>query len=265
MSQPIFEIERGEGPIVATAVHDGHQVREELVKRFALSDAERLREEDPFTGSWTLAAPTRVIGLNSRFEVDLNRGPELAVYQRPEDAWGLQVWRTPLPEDVVGRSLDRYRTFYTAMQELLEDVASRHRRFVVLDLHSYNHRRGGPTAGYDDPEANPQVNLGTESIDRRVWSGVLDRFASDLRNHDFPGGPLDVRENVKFTGGYFPRWINQTFAGRGCAIAVEFKKFFMDEWTGKPLPDMVAAITAALTATVPGILEELDGHDQDVG
>jgi hypothetical protein len=28
----------------------------------------------------------------------------------------------------------------------------------------------------------------------------------------------------------------------GCAIAVEFKKFFMDEWTGEPDPAELAAM-----------------------
>ena len=34
-----------------------------MLKLFALSDADRLREEDPFTGHWTSIAPTRLIGL----------------------------------------------------------------------------------------------------------------------------------------------------------------------------------------------------------
>ena len=31
------------------AIHDGHHVREEVSRILALTDAERLREEDPFT------------------------------------------------------------------------------------------------------------------------------------------------------------------------------------------------------------------------
>ena len=40
----------GDGPVIATAIHDGHQVREEVVKLFSLGDKEREREEDPYTG-----------------------------------------------------------------------------------------------------------------------------------------------------------------------------------------------------------------------
>ncbi len=38
-------------PVVATAIHDGHEVRPDLLKHFALSEDERLREEDPHTSA----------------------------------------------------------------------------------------------------------------------------------------------------------------------------------------------------------------------
>ena len=38
---------------------------------------------------------------------------------------------------------------------------------------------------------------------------------------------------MKFFGGNFPHWINGTFGDRCCALAIECKKFFMDEWTGE--------------------------------
>ena len=59
MSGEIWTLERGEGPIVATAIHDGHEVRDEVGSLLALDEAGRLREEDPFTGDWTTIAPTR--------------------------------------------------------------------------------------------------------------------------------------------------------------------------------------------------------------
>ncbi len=87
--------------------------------------------------------------------------------------------------------------------------------------------------------------------------GVVDRFMARLRSYDFPGGELDVRENVKFAGGHFSRWVHETFPSTGCVLAVEFKKFFMDEWTGEPDEDLVAAIGDGLRSTVPDVLEEL--------
>ena len=100
MTDRIWEELIGDGPLVATAVHDGHRVRDNLLALMKLDDAGRLREEDPFTAHWTTVAPTRVIGLHSRFEVDLNRPRDKAVYRSPEDAWGLDVWSGPLPPPV---------------------------------------------------------------------------------------------------------------------------------------------------------------------
>jgi hypothetical protein len=87
---------------------------------------------------------------------------------------------------------------------------------------------------------------------------VLDRFMHDLREHDFPGGKLDVRENIKFEGGYFAQWVGENYPTTVCNLCIEFKKFFMDEWTGVPVPALLAAITTALESTVSGVLEEVD-------
>ena len=260
-AEEIWRIVRGEGPVVAAAIHDGHAVRAEVAELLALSDAERLREEDPFSGAWTEVAPTRIIGLNSRFEVDLNRPRETAVYRVPDDAWGLTVWKEPLPPDVMDRSLGEYDAFYAAVRDVLDDVQARHGQFVVYDLHTYNHRRGGPDAAPAAPAANPEVNIGTGTMDRSYWAPVVERFMRDLQAFDFAGRQLDVRENVKFKGGGFGKWIHEHYPQSGCAMAIEFKKFFMDECTGELCPEHHAAIQAALRSTVPGVLEALGTLD----
>jgi N-formylglutamate deformylase len=95
-------------------------------------------------------------------------------------------------------------------------------------------------------------------MDRNFWSPIVDRFITDLRNFNFLGRNLDVRENLRFRGGNFPRWIHENFPKKGCALAIEFKKFFMDEWTGIPDNTQLKAIGNALQSTIPGILEELE-------
>ena len=64
----------------------------------------------------------------------------------------------------------------------------------------------------------------------------------DLREYEFPAGSLDVRENIKFDGGYFAQWIGERFPGTVCNLCIEFKKFFMDEWTGTLDDELHAAI-----------------------
>jgi N-formylglutamate amidohydrolase len=253
-----WTIERGSGPIVAAAIHDGHDLRPDVAVRVALSDEERRREEDPFTARWTGIAPHRVTVHRSRFEVDMNRPRDQAVYLLPEQAWGLRVWKSPLPAQLLEQSLEDYDAFYAAMFDLLSDLRRRHGRFVVLDLHSYNHRRGGADVPPAPPEENPEINVGTGTMNRGRWRPVVERFLDDLRNFELDGRSLDVRENVRFRGGYFPRWIHETFPESGCALAVEVKKFFMDEWTGRPDEAAIRFVHEALASTLPGLLEALD-------
>ena len=259
MADQIWRLHVGHGPLVATAIHDGSEFRPEVDQHLALDKANRLREEDPFTAIWTEMAPTRIIGLRSRFEVDLNRPRETAVYQTPDDAWGLKVWKSELPADIVRRSLAEYDAFYRSLGELYSAIAAAHGAFVVFDLHSYNHRRLGMNAEPADNNSNPTVNIGTGTMrNREKFARLIDRFKHDLSSYEFPGGRLDVRENVKFFGGQHPRWAHARFPDTACVLAIEFKKTFMDEWTGIPDWPLVEAIGDALKSTVTGVMEELD-------
>jgi hypothetical protein len=242
---------RGEGPVLATAIHDGHGVRADLADRFALSPAGRLREEDPFTGHAIAPAPNRLIAHRSRFEVDLNRDLDSAVYQRPEDCWGLDVWKSPLDDAAVEASRLYHRRFYAEVRRVLDEMARAFPRFVVLDVHSYNHRRGGPDAAPTPPEQAPEINIGTFSMPRDRWAYVIDPFIEELRAFDFMGRRLDVRENVAFQGkGELTRFVHHTWPDQGCAIAFEFKKFFMDEWTGRPDPQALDAMQRLIAHAV---------------
>ena len=161
-----WTVQRGEGPVAAAAIHDGHGLRDEIAGLMALADAERLREEDPFTGQAILGVPTHIIAHRSRFEADLNRSADTAIYRTPEQCWGLEVWKTPLEEDVAQRSLDYHRRFYAMVAHVLDDIAAEHPRFVMLDIHSYNHRRNGPDGQPTPPDQSPEINIGTFSMPR---------------------------------------------------------------------------------------------------
>lgn len=255
MNQPIFSIQAGDSPLVAAAIHDGSRIRAELHSYLALDGPGRLREEDPHTAVWARIAPTHLIGLQSRFEVDLNRPRPKAVYQTPEDAWGLTVWKENLPDEIVNRSLEGYDAFYTELKKVLIRLVEKHGNFVVYDLHSYNHLRQGVEGPEADPLENPEVNIGTGNMNRQRWAPVVEQFMIDLHTYDFQGRHLDVRENIKFKGGYFSQWIYEQFPDESCVMAIEFKKFFMNEWTGEVYPGALEAISDALKSTIPTVLK----------
>jgi hypothetical protein len=238
-----WTVRRGRGAVLATAIHDGHCLRRDVAAAMALPRLDRLREEDPFTGQAVQSVATNIVVHRSRFEFDLNRAAETAVYRTPDQAWGLHVWRTEPDEATVKESLSLHSAYYRMLGELLDDIAARHGRFVLIDVHSYNHRREGPQAEPTPREQAPDINIGTYSMPREQWSFLLDPLTEAMRGFDFNGRHLDVRENIAFQGkGEQTRFVHERYPGQGCAIALEFKKFFMDEWTGEPDPAALEAM-----------------------
>ncbi len=256
----LWEIRRAASPVLATAIHDGHRVDALVSSCVALDEAGRLREEDPFTGRMIAGVPNRITCSVSRFCVDLNRPLNKAVYLKPSDAWNLVVWNRDLREAEINHLRLMHQDYYTVLEAVLRGLERRHGRFVVLDVHSYNHRRAGPQDPPVDPDLAPDINIGTFSMDRRRWAHVVDAFMEFCRSRPVNGCCLDVRENVAFEGrGEQTRFIHERFPETGCAIAVEFKKIFMDEWSGAPDEACIADITALLAASTTVLEKALDG------
>lgn len=251
-----WTVETGDDPIIATAIHAGHELRADVEELMKLPDADRLREEDPFTDRWVGAAANTIVVHRSRFELDLNRPREKAIYVVPEDAWGLDIWRSRPSDEMIAESLRLYDAFYDQLGELCDKVIEAHGHVVVLDLHSYNHRRSGADGPVDDPELNPEINLGTESI-AASWQPVVDAFGTTMSELPFDDDVLDVRTNVKFKGGNMSRWLNDRYQDRGCSIAVEMKKIYMDEWSGDLDEDITTAIEEIINAAAESVRSEL--------
>ena len=53
---PNWQTAFGNSPLVACAIHDGHEVRPEVADCLRLDASQRLYEEDPYTGDWTSIA-----------------------------------------------------------------------------------------------------------------------------------------------------------------------------------------------------------------
>lgn len=228
-----WEIRRGTGPVLATAVHAGHELRPSIRGRSALSTAERLLEEDPLTDVLAGVGDQVFVTRTSRFEVDLNRPTEEAVYQQPSDAWGLDLWTSPLPDDEVAASLRTHAEFYSTMGDWIEELVAEHGRILLLDIHTFNHQRDVTGAEADEQRSLPDIDLGLTTVDRDRFGDVVDALWKGLSDTEIDGAPIDVRDNVRFPdGGNWPEWVAATYGDVVCTITLEYKKMFMDERTG---------------------------------
>ena len=260
---PYWEVREGKGPLIGVALHAGHNLRSELVPLIAVTEAERFREEDPYSDYWTQACGTQILTLRSRFEVDLNRERDKAVYLLPQDAWGLQVWSERPDQVLIDASLREHDRFYIMLKELVARKVKENGHVVVLDFHSYNQFRNGPGSVAADKTLNPEINIGTGSMPRAHWQTVVDGFIQTLRSARFIDRELDVRENVNFRGRYLASFVHHHFPQNACAIAIEVKKFYMDEWTGQADTQQVVALrelfrrgASRIVSLLPSVVDE---------
>lgn len=254
-----WSLKEGDGPVIATAIHDGHTVREDVLQHMEICDADRLREEDPFTGIWAGAFPTQLIVHNSRFEVDVNRPRDIAIYKTPTQSWGLKVWKDQLPEELIAQTELYYDAFYLELTELIERKLEQHPYVFVFDIHSYCHQRQGPEMPFDPPEKNPEIDLVNETtnFDYNRFGNLWNRLHREIGRFDYFGRSLDVQANVRFQLAYLSTWLHKHFPNRVCAIQFEVKKFFMNEWTGQPYPEVIDKIKELFTTLIPAVEEEL--------
>ncbi len=241
-------------PLLATAIHNGHSLRPGISEYMAIDEFQRLREEDPYTGYFTDVSQSRLIVDTSRFEVDVNRSRKDSVYRTPEQSWGIKVWNDNVPSSVWEYSYGEYDFFYSLLDRILKRFIDYWGYVVVYDIHSYNYLRNGNDQEEENPEQNPEINLGTGSMDRRLWDPVVISFIQSFKKFNYQGRKLYVAENIRFKGGYMASWIHSQFPGKSCVLSIEFKKIFMDEWIGAVNIDRINELRRALKETVPAVL-----------
>lgn len=242
-------------PLLATAIHNGHLIRPQIEEYLLIDEYSRLREEDPATEFFIQSFQNYVVVNTSRFEVDLNRSPEEAIYRSPEQAWGLKVWKDNVPVSVWQYSIQEYEYFYDMMKRIIDRFIDYWGYVIVYDIHSYNHKREGYEGPEADPSENPDINVGTANLNRERWGNVVDSFLRVFNNEDFNGRKLNVGENVKFKGGFFGSWIHSHYPDDSCVLSIEFKKIFMDEWTGVVDIQLINELKKILKRSVVPVLK----------
>jgi hypothetical protein len=230
-------------PQIAVAIHAGHRVRPELRPFMALSDAERLFEEDEATEVMIRPFSNAVWALESRAVYDLNRDEDKALPLTPEQFWGIRVYRkVPTPE-MNRKSLESHRRFYRHLGTLITHLLDRFDRCIVYDIHSYNITRQ-QAKGIDDP---PVFNLGTRGIDRHRWRKEVDDWLSLLGTVRLPGITPTVAENQVFMGhGELCRRLTD-WDSRILVLPTEVSKVYMDELTGQVYPQVTDALASEFT------------------
>ncbi len=221
------------GQVITTAIHAGHSIRREMLPWLEIGEAERLREEDPMTDYFLGVGDSMLRANRSRFECDLNRPREKAVSTDPEDQWGLKIWHSGLPDEQIEKSMQLHDEFYAMIRNHCDAMIARFGRILLLDIHSYNHRRHGTEAAAA-PAENPDIDLGATTMNHDIYGDLLACFAEELRSVPVCGKTPQVGVNIRWEdGGNFPEWLHSIYGDDACVITLEYKKSFMDEWTGQ--------------------------------
>lgn len=238
-------------PYLCGAVHDGHQFRRSLWDNCLHTEYERWYEEDPCTKAMVQDHPIVIAGCDSRFEYDLNRSPDGAIYT---DAWGKQLWREPLSKEEYDTSLEKHRRFYEVVHALVQSLEQQFGKLIVFDMHSYNWVRWDRDV--------PTWNLGTKNIDNNRFSEIVEDWRLKLEAMKFPNGvKTTAKINDTFQGnGFFLRYITQTFDNT-LVLATEIAKVYCDELSGRIYPEVVAAVETQLKDLIPLQAREFEASD----
>ncbi len=233
-------------PYLVTAIHAGHQVREELLPLMRISEKARLFEEDAATDLIIGECSNIIWSLDSRAEYDLNRSPGLALPLTAENFWGTEVYhKTPDPA-INQRSLEKYHAFYRFIEHYLENALQQFGFCVVYDIHSYNLSRQ-IACGISQP---PTFNLGTAGINREKYRPQIDAWLNELSRITIPGIETTVAENLVFSGnGEFCRRLS-ALDNRILVLPTEIAKIYMNEHTGDLYSDKIKNISRQLAKIV---------------
>jgi len=223
------------------AVHDGHHFRKELWENCIHTEYERWYEEDPETKNMVKDHPILISGMDSRFEYDLNRIPEEAVF---ETAWGKQLWREPLGDEAKKKSLNKHSDFYKVVHALIQKLEEKFGVCIVYDIHSYNWQRW-------DREV-PTWNLGTSNVDNDRFGETIEAWRRSLSEMQLPNGIKSTSKinNTFYGNGYFLKYITNNFKNT-LVLATEIAKVYCDEYEYITYPEVVEAVNQELQNRLP--------------
>jgi len=226
-------------PFCCTAIHNGSQLRHDLLKKIALNEYQRWYEEDPYTEDFVKSMPITIIGNDTRFEYDLNRSPDECIYK---EAWGKNVWNKKLTAQEIKVSKQKHAGYFKVLQALITKLESLFGGCVVYDIHSYNYKRW-------DREV-PLFNIGTERINASLYHDNIQNWVKVLSEISLPDIENKTLENDVFKGrGYNAEFISTHFT-KTLVLPTEIKKIYCDEVTGDTYPKIIRLLQQNLKQAI---------------
>jgi len=263
LSKGVFELERGDGPLVISAPHVGTFVPDELAARLtppgrALVDTDWFADRlYPFAGQ---LGATVLRALRSRYVVDLNRDPSGATLYPGARTTGLCATETfegeplyaagdePSYDEIAIRRALCFDPYHDALAGELARIKRVHGYALLLDAHSI----WSPLPLLFDGEL-PDVNVGTNS------GRSCERNLADAVAHVVAASPYSYVVDGRFKGGYITRrYGNPAHAVHAIQLEINQKTYLADgsrtawdEAKAARLSVVLRAVCNALLATAP--------------
>lgn len=239
----IFSFENMVIPSLGLAIHSGTKLPRELQENCLLSHQEKSRIEDFKTETFLHETVNYIYTEDSRFLYDLNRSRATCLYAKRGDLWGVNIdpstlnekekkvlneliWNEPFSDELKNDCLEKHDLFYSLLSTIAELFLKNHSKAIFFDMHSYNWK------ARSNQETLPDVNLGTEFIDKGKHGEIISAWIEELEKIELHGRHIVVQENALFKGGYLTRFISKRYPDIA-VLCSEFKKIYMDEDSGE--------------------------------
>ena len=209
MTPPVFDLQRGDGPLLISCPHDGLRIPREIARRMT-PVGRSARDAD-----WHVArlydfahdlGATRLAANYARYVVDLNRSADGAALYPGQDETGLcptsSFDHEPLyapgeepDENEIRRRIERYwRPYHVQLERELDRIVAQHGFALLWEGHTIRSR----VPRFFEGDL-PDFNFGTDS-GRTCPPEIIEQLAALARDAGY-----SVAVNGRFRGGYITR------------------------------------------------------------
>jgi N-formylglutamate amidohydrolase len=182
--------------VLLLTIHSGTWMRKDIMKKQAISEQQRLLEDDIDTHKIYSPLVLNKGGIwidskASRFQCDYNRAPENSIYTNRSEKWLKVLWKEELSKMQKAWLKEGYKEFYFTLERLIDT----YRFNIIFDGHSMR-----------DGKGRPNMSFGTKFIPKFYMPVV-----HSMRDKLLKIGYNSVSLNNPYEGGYILNWLNDRF------------------------------------------------------